>query len=155
MKMWMQFNVMRRSDVVEWQDGAHNDTCMGLSDEFVLEITTIHIHASYIRIHAMPLNSPYRIYHNACFVRRCVCRWIWQLHAWRKPDAIIDCCVRRKDELIDLLIGVQRHVSTERSICTNCVGEKPAQAAKDGQRDIMYKKLTLHKNNVIQFTTSQ
>jgi len=32
----------------------------------------------------------------------------------------------------------QRHVNTERSICANCGGRKPAQSAKDGQRNTMH-----------------
>jgi len=36
------------------------------------------------------------------------------------------------------LIGVQRHVSTERSICAKCGGGKLAQSAKDSQQDTMH-----------------
>jgi len=32
----------------------------------------------------------------------------------------------------------ERYVNTKRSICANCRGEKPAQSAKDGQRDTMH-----------------
>jgi len=39
--------------------------------------------------------------------------------------------------LIDWLI-VLRHVNTEWSICANCAGRKPAQSAKDDQRDTMH-----------------
>jgi len=42
-------------------------------------------------------------------------------------------------KLIDKLIGV--YVDTERSICVNCVGGKPTQSAKDGQRDTMHNTL--------------
>jgi len=35
-------------------------------------------------------------------------------------------------------VVVQRRVNTERSICANCGGGKPAQSAKDGQRDAMH-----------------
>jgi len=55
-------------------------------------------------------------------------------------------------------IGVWRHVKTERSICANCGGGKPAQSAKAGQRDTMHNTLRytitmwIMKNNALRYT---
>jgi len=39
---------------------------------------------------------------------------------------------------------VKRHVNTERSICANCGGGKPAQSAKDGHGGLMLYNTDLH-----------
>jgi len=52
--------------------------------------------------------------------------------------------------LINWLDDQRQHVNIERSICANCEGGKPAQAAqaaKDGQRDTMH--ITLRCTNII------